>query len=96
MYARFVMFDVGPGMRPQINQLADQFAAVHTGMQGFRDQTYLADEEVGRYVGLIVWETEEDAEQAWEELGPRFQEATKDILKAPPLVQLFEVYEPQT
>ncbi len=47
-------------------------------------------------MGLIVWESKEAAEQAWEELGPRFQEATKDMLKAPPEIRLFEVYEPKT
>ncbi len=96
MYARLVMFNVGQGVRQDINQLADQFAAAHLEMQGFRDQTYLADEEAGDYVGLFIWESKEDDERAWAELGPRFQEATQDMLKAPPEVRLFEVYEPQT
>ncbi len=44
MYARLVKFTLGQGMRPAAEQLADQFAAAHLGMQGFKDHTFLADD----------------------------------------------------
>ncbi|MFQ5861443.1 MAG: hypothetical protein ACE5IG_07855, partial [Dehalococcoidia bacterium] len=42
-------------------------------LKGFKGVTFLADETVGEYGGLSLWETKEDAEAATSALRPWLQ-----------------------
>ena len=95
MHARLVMFTLGPGSRSRAEQTADQFASALRGLRGFQSVTFFADDTVGEYGALSLWESKEDIEAAAAALDPRLNEALSGIVKGPPIFRLFEVYEPK-
>lgn len=94
MYANVVILNLGPGMRPFAEKLADQFALVHREMKGFKNVIYLADETAGEYLSVTLYESKQDAEASITANRPKLEQATKDIVKVPPTVKTYEVYEP--
>lgn len=96
MYARLIMFTLGPGMRPTSEELADQFASLHKTLKGFRAATYIGDDTVGEYGALSIWESKEDEEAASVALRPKLEQALSGIAKGPPTSRSFEVYEPKS
>ena len=94
MYARLVLFTLGPGTRSTAEKLADQFAPALRAQKGFKTVTFIGDDAVGEYGGLSLWESKEDAEAAAAALDSRLEQALTDIVKGPPTRRLFEVYEP--
>ena len=95
MYARLVRITVGAADRPAMERLADASAPRYRTLKGFKGVTFLADEAQGQYGSLSLWESREDAEAAGQQMGPSMQQAVAGIAKGPPVVQVFEVYEPQ-
>jgi heme-degrading monooxygenase HmoA len=95
MYARLTMFTLGPGTRPTAEKIADQLAPALRDRKGFKNVTFFMDEGVGEYGSLTLYESKEDAE-AGNPVEPKLQEILADIVKGPPTLQLFEVYEPKT
>lgn len=96
MYATLVTLNLGPGMRSVAEKLADQFALVHRGMKGFKSSIYLADETAGEYSSITIYESKEDAEASITASRPKLEQAIKGIVKGPPTVKTYEVYEPKT
>ncbi|MEW5957453.1 MAG: antibiotic biosynthesis monooxygenase [Chloroflexota bacterium] len=94
MYARLVMFSGKPGSRAKAEKLADQAASIYRTLKGFKSAMFITDEAVGEYVALSQWESKEAAEAIREALAP-VQHALSDIVTGPPMIRLFEVYEPQ-
>jgi len=81
--------------RPAMEQLADTSVRQYRTLKGFQGVTFLADDAQGQYGSLSLWESHEDAEAAGQQMGPPMQQAVAGIAKGPPVVQVFEVYEPQ-
>ena len=86
MQARLILFKLEPGSRSTAEKIADQFAPVLKSRKGFRDATFILDDEAGEYGAIVLWESKEDAEAA--------AEALSGIAKETPRHPLFEVYEP--
>ena len=95
MYAGLMMFTLELGMRSTAKKLADQFAPAVRALKGFKSILFLANETVGEYAALSLWESKEDAKAAVAAIGPRVDEALSAIGKGPPTRRLFEVYEPK-
>ncbi|NIN95535.1 MAG: hypothetical protein GTN93_10590 [Anaerolineae bacterium] len=95
MYANQVMFTLGPGKRSTAEKLVDQFAPAIGSRKGIKSATFLADETVGEYGALVLWESKEDAEAAFEALFPQLQKALAGIVQGQPVRRLFEVLEPK-
>ena len=95
MYARFVMFTLGPGKRPFAEKMADQFNAAMKNLNGFKSATFLVDESTGEYGMLSLWETKADAESAANALAAGFQQALQGHVQGPPTQRTLEVYEPE-
>ena len=95
MYARLIMFTLGPGMRTESEKIADQFAAVHKNMKGFKGATFLGDDSIGEYGALSIWESKDDAEASSASLRPKLEQALSGIAKGPPTSRLFDIYEPK-
>ena len=93
MYATLVMFTLGPGTRSTAEKMAEQFAPLIKGLKGFKNITFLGDDELGEYASVTIYESKEDAEAAVATTGPRLEEALKGIVKGPPTRRLFEVFE---
>ena len=96
MYARLVMFTLGPGMRTTADKLADQFSSIHENMKGFKGATYIGDDSIGEYGCLTIWESKEDAEASGMDLRPKLEQALSGIAKGPPTSRLFVVFEPKS
>ena len=95
MYARLVIFKVGPGKHSTIKGLVDEFDDLYRAQKGFRHVFILGDEASGEYGSFSVWESKEDAEAANAVIAPRLQQALSGLLQGPPERWGFEVLEPK-
>jgi hypothetical protein len=96
MYSRLVIFKVGPGKRPTIERLVDEFDALYRGQKGFRHVFILGDEASGEYGSFSVWESKLDADAANAVIAPRLQQALTGLLQGPPDRWFLEVLEPKS
>ncbi|MFX1512050.1 MAG: YdhR family protein [Promethearchaeota archaeon] len=96
MYARLTLFNLGPGKRETAEKIMGQFAPKIKEREGFIKATFVADDTVGEYGGIILFESKKDAETAFKELSPRLQETLSGIQGEPTFnTKLFEVLEPK-
>ena len=95
MYAHLVLLTLGPGMRTAAEKMADQFAPAYKAAKGFKGLTLLGDDEAGEYGSLTIWESEEDLAAYLEAVTPQHEAVLKGIVKGPPMIRAFEVYEPK-
>jgi heme-degrading monooxygenase HmoA len=91
VYARFSVINLGPGMRPKMEALADRLTPVFRAQPGFRDVTFLMDEAGGDYGSFSLWETKEDAEAASAAISPHVAAIFRGLLTP----WILEVYEPE-
>ena len=78
-----------------MEKIADEMAAHYRVLKGFRSETFLGNNNTNQYGTVSLWETKEDAEAVDAALGPSLREKAGDILKGPPEVRIFEVYQPK-
>ena len=95
MYVRLVMFTLGPGERSTAEKLADELVPAIKAQKGCNTCKFITDDEVGEYGIVVLWDSKEDAEAAAGVIGPRLQTALADIVKGPPSIRLYQVYEPK-
>lgn len=84
MYARLVIFEVGPGKRSTIEKLVDEFDPLYRAQKGFRHMFVIGDEATGEYGSFSVWESKEDAKAANAVSAPQLQQAFTGLLQGPP------------
>lgn len=94
MYARLIMFTLGEGKRAFAEGMAKQSHTAMQGMKGFKNATFVADDVIGEYGVLSLWETKDDAESAGTVLGPGLQQALQGQVQGPPSIRLLEVFQP--
>ncbi len=94
-YARLALFTLGPGTRSTAEALADEMIPKVKAQKGFKDISFLMDALTGEYGAFILWESKEDAEAAKDALFPVLLSKIGGIVKSPPSLKLFEVYEPK-
>ena len=95
MYAATTMFNMPPGARPKMEELADKMVVAMRQMPGFVSVTFVIDEETNEYGGLALWETKENAEAAMQQTGAKLDEALAGKTIGPLRRDLYEVYEPR-
>ena len=91
MYARLLLFNLGPGMQSTVEKAVEGSASVYKPLKGFKSATFLSDDAVGEYGAFSLWESKEDADAAAVTLKARVQEAVGSIIKEPLTFRLFEV-----
>ena len=94
MYANLTLFPLGPGKRATAEKLVTQFAPALAAREGFETATFLADDTIGTYGVLVVFDSKEAAQTTWETLSPRLAKALEGIAQGPVNRTLFEVLEP--
>ncbi len=94
MYARMVIFNLGPGMRTMAQTLTEGANVLYNAQKGFKDMTYFGDEGAGEYGSFSIWESKEDAEAAARAVNPKIEEAMIGVSLGPPRFRLFEVFKP--
>ncbi len=92
-YARLNLFTLGPGTRAAAEALADEMVPLVKAQPGNQGVTFLMDEENGEYGALILFDTKEHADAAKEKMFPILMSKIGEIVKGPPSLKLFEVYE---
>lgn len=95
MYAVLSQFTVAPGMWAQMAKSTDRFYAQVKTMKGYKQATFFADNDAGKYNALVMWDSKASADAAYAVLGPRVQQGLGPILKGPTVRQGFDTYEPK-
>ena len=95
MYTRLILVNFGPGTRSTGEMVIDTFAPIYRTMRGFKGATFFANPDTGEGGALSRGETKQDAETATVSLWPKLQEVAGGMLKGPPMVRTFELYEPK-
>ena len=95
MIVRLIMMNFGPGMQSEGEKVADKFAPIYKTFKGFKNATFFFDYEIGTAGSLTLWESKEDGEAAAAIMRPKLMESAGSILKGPPTVQTFKLYEPK-
>ena len=95
MYATLTLIPIKPGMRDEIERVADGLFASLRGEKGFKSITFFIDPDGNECGGFAVWDSKEDAEASWATTGPKIQENMSKIATGPPARRVLEVYEPK-
>ncbi len=95
MYARYFTFKAKPGVRSEVEALADQVFGFIKSLQGFISVHFVVSEDESVYGTFSLWESKQDADAAGESLRSRTREALEEIAAEPPTQRVFEVYKPQ-
>ena len=95
MYAAKTMFTMPPGVRPQMEGLADKMLPMMKQLPGFVSVTFVMNEETNEYGGIAMWETREHAETAMQQTGAKLDEALAGSVIGPLRRSVYEVYEPK-
>jgi len=95
MYGELITFNLGPQMASTAEALADHFSAALTNAQGLRSKTFFVDHSTGECGAFFLWDSKEDFEAKHQVVGPELEKALSGIIKEPPFLKLYEVYEPK-
>lgn len=96
MYARYFRFKARPGVRGDVEALADQMFVYIKTLKGFVSVHFLVSEDGNEYGTFSLWESREDAESAGELLRARSSDALQSLTAEPPTQQVLEVYKPSS
>jgi len=96
MYARQFKFKAKPGVRPDVEALADQMFAYIKTLKGFVSAHFLSSEQDSEYGTFSLWESKEDAVSAGELLLAKSGEGLRPLVAEPPTHKIFEVYKPRS
>lgn len=94
MYARFVLFALGKGKREVAENMAQQQLLAMQGLPGFKGVTFIADESIGEYGLVSLWESKKNAQSAEVTLTPAYLQVLKGHLKRVPIRRVLEVLQP--
>jgi len=96
MYARLIKMNLGPNDRAVAESLADAAAKLYRASPGFKSIAFIVNEPAGEYGSFSVWESKEAVEAASAKVQPLIKDKVGALLKNPPVVTAFEVYEPKS
>ena len=96
MFARWVLCSLRLGARPSAEKLADRLASLYGEQAGFKGISVLIEETLGDYAILTFWDTKENAQAAGERVPAEREEEFASRLQGPPVVRIFDVYEPSS
>ena len=95
MYTRFAMFTLNEGKRETAKEIMGRFENAMKDLRGYKGSTYIADDQIGEYGVLSLWETAQDAKHADTVLATDFYKALFRRTKYAPIRRILEVFEPQ-
>jgi len=74
MYIRITTFKLGPGKREEALELARIVDPVIRSQKGFKQMYFFSDDETGEYGGIVLWDTKEDGQAAFNVVFPQVQQ----------------------
>ena len=97
MYARLVLFEMPPGHRDLVEDVAERWSAGVATLPGFVNAVFFMDDDAGEYGFFSVWESKEDAESVPEQFGPlSIRDTMERLMTKPATIKIFDVYESRT
>ncbi|MBI4787199.1 MAG: hypothetical protein HY782_09155 [Chloroflexi bacterium] len=81
-------------MRATAEKLADRLASVLQARRGLVTAIFFANDAAGEYGALTVWSSQEAVDEEATIVIPRLHDALAGISEHPPVIRLFQVYEP--
>ena len=96
MYARYFTFKTKPGVRSEVEALADQVFGFMKSQQGFVSIHFLISEDETKCGSFSLWESKQDAESAGESVRSKMKEVVEKLAAEPPTQEVFEVYKPKS
>jgi len=94
MYARSVLCSLPLTGRMTMESVAAEIARAYPDRPGFRELSFLFNDRLGEYITLSLWDTREQAEEVGRLGLPERHQYLVPVLQGPPLVRVYEVYEP--
>ena len=85
-----------PGVRSEVEALADQVFGFIKSLQGFISAHFLISEDAAEYGTFSLWESKQDADSAGESIRSKTREELDKLLVEPPAQRVFEVYKPKS
>jgi heme-degrading monooxygenase HmoA len=93
MFARSVRYNLRAGSRSTFETYVNELAPLYRGQPGFCSLTTMVEGPLAEFVVLSIWETKEDAEAAGA-VRPESLQWLDRALLGPPVVRIYEVFEP--
>ncbi len=94
MYVRITTYKLRPGKREEALELARNVDPIIRSQKGFKQMYFFGDDETGEYGGMVLWDTKEDGQDAFNVVFPLVQQALQGRAQEPPKTGLYEVVEP--
>ena len=96
MLVRILKVQVDPAQRAEIERIEDEVSRLYVPEAGCRFVQFFGDPATGWYGNIAVWESQ----AAIDALGARPEMAAvgarlKPLLRTPPIVEVYPVYEPR-
>ena len=95
MHALLTSIYLGLRTQKAAEAVADEVAPVFESLKGFRSATFFGDNTSGEYGVFTIWDTKEDSEAVSAVVVPVLRQALGDLLKSPPTLRAYEIYEPK-
>ena len=95
MYARLVYVGLSlyPRTREQVEDVLKTISCEVKGLKGMKGYTLFTDWGSGQVGSLVLWESKEAEEAAWEKLKPKLDAAKSIMFLGRPIAKLFDVYD---
>ena len=81
-------------MRYVGEQLAARWHAGVATLPGFVSVSFFGDDTSGECGYYSVWQTRAEADAVVDEIGPQLPDAARRYAATPPVVRIYEIYEP--
>jgi heme-degrading monooxygenase HmoA len=94
MFARSVRYNLRAGSRSTFETYVNELAPLYHRHPGFCSLTTMVEGSLAEFVVLSTWETKEDAEAAGSVRPDALQWLDRALL-GPPVVRIYEVFEPR-
>jgi len=93
MFARLAQITAKPGQASNVSQAARDLIPMFKQRPGFIDTLGLSsDMDPNQFVGIILWNSKEDAEKALaSQQGQQFLQSLKPLLQSDPVFRTFNV-----
>lgn len=95
MYARVKKFVLGPDSKWEAEHIANIIYLKSRVQPGFVDFVFLAEYDLGEYQLISYWETEADWHSSYQVTWPELKRLIGDKYQWEPVVEKYQVYQPQ-
>ena len=93
MYARLVLFTLGPGNWAKAESIASDLAPRIRAQDGCESVTFFGDDSDGQCGLFVLWDSQESADAAAAVISPQLRSALEGNVQTPPSIRLYRVID---